>query len=67
MWKEEEHGRDRVSAARFRELQQTGSAALAVSCPFCLTMFEDEARTQGADMQVLDLAEILLQAVEAAS
>ncbi len=67
MWKEEEHGSDRVSAARFRELQQTGSAALAVSCPFCLTMFEDEARTQGADMQVLDLAEILLQAVEAAS
>ena len=67
MWKEEEHGSDRVSAARFKELQNTGASAVAVSCPFCLTMFEDEVKAQGAEMEVRDVAEILAAALETGS
>ncbi|MBN1265848.1 MAG: (Fe-S)-binding protein [Anaerolineales bacterium] len=63
MWKEEEHGETRVSAARFEELQHTGAGTVAVSCPFCLTMLEDEVKAQGTELDVRDLAEILLESL----
>jgi len=67
MWKEEEHGSGRVSAARFEELQQTGAGTIAVACPFCLTMLEDEGKAQGSDTEVRDLAELLWEAVSPGS
>jgi Fe-S oxidoreductase len=59
MWKEEEHGQERVSAARLREARATGAATLAVGCPFCMLMLSDASRQEGDPMQVRDLAEIL--------
>jgi Fe-S oxidoreductase len=63
MWKEEEHSRERVNANRFREAVATGAATLAVGCPFCMIMLTDAGKDVGSEMQVLDVAEIVLQAL----
>lgn len=65
MWKEEEHGDERVNANRFREAQATGAETLAVGCPFCMVMLNDAAKEADSKMRVLDIAEIVLQALEA--
>jgi Fe-S oxidoreductase len=63
MWKEEEHGDERVSANRFREAQATGASTLAVGCPFCMTMLTDARKDANSEMLVLDIAEIVVQAL----
>jgi Fe-S oxidoreductase len=63
MWKEEEHGSERVSANRYREAVSTGAASLAVGCPFCMVMFNDANKDAGEKLQVLDIAEIVLQSL----
>lgn len=64
MWKEEEHGKERVSANRFKEAVQTGASTLAVGCPFCMTMLNDARKDANSEMQVLDIAEIVVAAME---
>lgn len=64
MWKEEEHGRERVSMHRFKEAQATGAKTIALGCPFCMIMFNDASKEAGDDTQVLDIAEIVAQALE---
>jgi len=59
MWKEEEHGSERVSANRFREAQATGASVLAVSCPFCMVMLTDAKKDLNSDIEVKDIAEII--------
>ncbi len=59
MWKEEEEGDERVSAARFKEAQSAGADTLAVGCPFCMVMLNDAKKDAGSEMQVLDVAEIV--------
>ncbi len=59
MWKEEEHGQERVSENRFREAQATGKEMLAVGCPFCMIMLTDAAKSANSNMQVKDVAEIV--------
>jgi Fe-S oxidoreductase/nitrate reductase gamma subunit len=61
MWKEEENGTGRVNAARFAEAKGTGAKAIAVGCPFCLTMMSDAAKDAGSDMAVKDVAEIVAE------
>ena len=61
MWKEEEAGAQRVSDNRFAEAQATGQKTLAVGCPFCMIMLSDAANTAKSDMQVRDVAEIVLE------
>ncbi|OGO15167.1 MAG: [Fe-S]-binding protein [Chloroflexi bacterium RBG_13_68_17] len=61
MWKEEEHGQERVNAARLREARATGASTLAVGCPFCMVMLADASRDAGEPLQVRDLAEILAE------
>jgi Fe-S oxidoreductase len=61
MWKEEEHGAERVNANRFAEAQATGTDTLAVGCPFCLIMLSDAATAAKSEMQVRDVAEIVLE------
>jgi Fe-S oxidoreductase len=61
MWKEEEHGEERVSANRFREAQATGKPTLAVGCPFCMIMLSDAANTAKSEMKVRDVAEIVAE------
>ena len=61
MWKEEEHGLERVSANRIREALETGASTLAVGCPFCMIMLTDAAKDS---MQVRDLVEIIAEQLE---
>lgn len=64
MWKEEEHGSQRVNANRFHEAVDTGADTLAVGCPFCMIMLTDAKKDANSDMQVLDIAEIVLAQLE---
>jgi Fe-S oxidoreductase len=64
MWKEEEEGKERVSTNRFREAQESGADTLAVGCPFCMIMLTDAKKSAESEMQVLDIAEIVVQSME---
>lgn len=64
-WKEEEHGDEAVNDNRFQEAQRTGADTLAVGCPFCKGMLTDSADGSGSDMKVMDVAEIVAEALEA--
>jgi Fe-S oxidoreductase len=64
MWKEEEDGDGRVNANRFQEAQSTGADTLAVGCPFCMIMLEDARKDTNSNMEVLDIAEIVLQSLD---
>ena len=64
MWKEEEDGDERVNASRFEEAQATGANTLAVGCPFCMVMLNDAKSDLDANMQVLDVVEIVAGALE---
>jgi Fe-S oxidoreductase len=59
MWKEEEPGEERISTARIREAQAAGGDVLAVACPFCKIMLTDAANSEGGQLQVRDVVEIL--------
>jgi Fe-S oxidoreductase len=63
MWKEEEEGTQRVNANRFQEAQTTGAETLAVGCPFCMIMLNDAQKDSNSDMEVLDVAEIVVQSL----
>ena len=63
-WKEEEHGTEAISLARFAQAQATGAETLAVGCPFCATMMIDANREHGEPMQVRDVAEIVAEAIQ---
>jgi Fe-S oxidoreductase len=58
MFMEERTGK-RINVERTEELVATGADAVAVACPFCLTMITDGARTIGSDTPVLDIAEVV--------
>ena len=61
MWMEESRG-TRVNAERARQALATGAEAVAVGCPFCLTMLGDGLAADPANqagVTTLDLAEIL--------
>jgi Fe-S oxidoreductase len=67
MWMEESRG-TRISAERARQALATGAEAVAVGCPFCLTMLGDGLAgdvTNEAGVTTLDLAEILAPVVVA--
>jgi Fe-S oxidoreductase len=64
MWKEEEHGTRRVSHERFAEAQASGAGVLAVGCPFCMVMLNDARKDAGSEMEVLDVAEIVLRQLD---
>lgn len=69
MWKEEEHGKERVNKKRTLQLIDTGATKVASGCPFCMTMISDGV--QGLDKQdeveTLDLAELLDRSVDYAT
>ncbi|HSQ26465.1 MAG TPA: (Fe-S)-binding protein [Anaerolineales bacterium] len=64
MWKEEEEGKERVNANRFREAQATGSETLAVGCPFCMIMLNDAGKDANSEMKIVDIAEIVAAQLE---
>jgi Fe-S oxidoreductase len=64
MWKEEQHGSERVNANRFKEAESTGAGVLAVACPFCMIMLTDARKAANSEMQVLDIAELVAARLE---
>lgn len=64
MWMEEHLG-SRINEKRVEEAIKTGANVIATACPFCLTMLDDGVKAKESDqIQVLDLAEVLLKAVK---
>lgn len=59
IWKEEEHGTERVADHRFQEAAGKNVDVLALGCPFCLTMMSDAVKDAGSSMVVEDIAEIV--------
>jgi Fe-S oxidoreductase len=62
MWMEERIGR-RINSERVDEALATGAGTVAAACPFCLTMLGDGVTSAGADVDVVDVATVLLGAV----
>jgi Fe-S oxidoreductase len=64
MWKEEEHGTGRISAMRVAEARAIHADSIAVACPFCMIMLTDEAKTEGGQVNVVDVAEIVAERIK---
>jgi Fe-S oxidoreductase len=68
MWMEEKIGQ-RINSARTDEAVATGATDIATSCPFCRVMLSDGLTAKQADgsagenVQVLDVAQLLLESV----
>jgi Fe-S oxidoreductase len=59
MWMEEDLGK-RVNVERTDQALATNPDAIAVNCPFCLTMFDDGLKHRGAShVRLMDLAELI--------
>lgn len=60
MFMEESTGK-RINLERVDELLATGADTIAVACPFCMTMMHDGAKARDANVQVLDIAEVVAE------
>ena len=58
MWMEEKQGK-RINVERVEELLATGAEAIAVACPFCMTMINDGVRAKESNVPVYDVAEVV--------
>ncbi|MEM0330916.1 MAG: (Fe-S)-binding protein, partial [Archaeoglobaceae archaeon] len=57
-------GSESPARLRVREALNTGAEILAVACPICKAMFEDAVKDEGSDLEVKDIAEILLSSTK---
>lgn len=65
MFKEEEHGTERVNIARTRQLLDVKPDVVSSGCPFCMRMLTDGLASHGQEaLPQLDVAELLLEAVQ---
>lgn len=64
MFKEPEKGNKDINIERAEEALSTGSATIAVACPFCMTMMSDGVKNKEreGDVVVRDLAELIAEA-----
>ncbi len=58
MWMEERVG-ERINVERKKELLATGAEAIAVACPFCMTMLGDAGKKLESSVPVYDIAEVV--------
>jgi Fe-S oxidoreductase/nitrate reductase gamma subunit len=58
MWMEERVG-ERINVERKKELLATGAEAIAVACPFCMTMLNDAGKKLDSTVPVYDIAEVV--------
>ena len=63
MWMEERVG-ERINVERKKELLATGADAVAVACPFCMTMLNDAGAKLGSSVPVYDIAEVVADRLE---
>jgi Fe-S oxidoreductase len=65
MWMEEREGK-RVNIERTEEVLATGCSVVGTGCPFCMTMMTDgvKAKDSAERVQVKDVAELVLEAIE---
>ena len=65
MWMEETEG-NRVNIARTEQVLSTHASIVTTACPFCMTMLNDGVKAKEAadKVEVKDVAEILLEAVQ---
>lgn len=65
MWMEETRGK-RINIERTEEALRQDPNMICVSCPYCLTMFEDgiKSKNEVGKVEVLDLAEIVLKSLK---
>ena len=63
MWMEEKLG-TQINLNRVDEAIATGVKELAVACPFCRVMTTDGMTARQSDVEVLDVAQILLRSVK---
>ena len=65
MFKEEEHGTERVNIARTEQLLETQPDAVASACPFCMRMLTDGLASKSREnLPQLDISELLLEAMQ---
>ena len=62
MWMEERGSP--INAERVRQAIGTGADTLAVACPFCTVMLDDGVQSAGEELRVIDVATLLVEAVE---
>ncbi|AMV73886.1 heterodisulfide reductase-related iron-sulfur binding cluster [Desulfuromonas carbonis] len=63
MWMEEHLG-TRINLDRVREALDQQPETICVACPYCMTMFEDGLKDEGAEtVKVRDIAEVLAEAI----
>ena len=55
----------RINVERTEELLATGADAIAVACPFCMTMMSDGVKASGSEVPVLDISEVVAGALRA--
>lgn len=63
MWMEEKIG-TRINLNRVDEAIDTGAEEVAVACPFCRVMVGDGMVARQSDVEVLDVAQVLLRSVK---
>ena len=63
MWMEEKLG-TQINLNRVDEAIATGVKELAVACPFCRVMTSDGMTARQSDVEVLDVAQVLLRSVK---
>jgi len=63
MWLEEHE--PRMSTVRLEQLMKTDPKAIAVACPFCMTMFTDAAKAKGVEekLPIKDVVELVAEAL----
>ena len=65
MWMEEDTGK-RINVERTEELLATGAEAIALACPFCMTMMTDGVTAAGSEVPVLDVSEVVASRLKGA-
>jgi Fe-S oxidoreductase len=55
---------ERLANLRARQILATGAETLAVACPYCLQMLEETMKSMNADIEIMDIAEILWASVD---
>jgi Fe-S oxidoreductase len=63
MWMEERG--DAINSNRVKEAAATGAGTLAVACPFCTVMLDDGVQSSGDELRVVDVATLLVEAIDA--